>query len=466
MNTVTIVLIVVAAVLLISLIVMISRLATVKAQLNVSNSRLVEERKSAEETLTRRLGEKQEEVDRLRREDDRRHQEAIKAQQTLFNTTIEGLKDQVKAATEDMLQERQKEFSESSSKQLTDIVDPLKNAMKEMQTAMGENKVSQTALRTEIKAQMENMIKQSEAAQKSAEELSRAFKHQTKIQGDWGEAKLAELLKSQGFEEGIHFHTQYTLQDERGNVIKSEDDHNMRPDIVLRVEPGKDIIIDAKVSVSDFIKFANAETDEEAKVHLDAHVKSLEKHVDELAKKDYSRYHYQGDSAIDFVIMFVPMTQALWAAMQAKPTLWRDAMDKRVFIADEQTLYAALRIINKTWTKIEQEKNQQHIYELAQNIIDRVGAFLESYDEIGEKLNAAAVSFNNGKKKLQDSGQSIVKPAKDLIVCGLKSKKLDKRRGQTVSIIPTAYLDSEAVLDAEALEETETTTDDQKLSNH
>lgn len=456
MNTETIVLIVIAAGLLISLIVLISRLASVKAQLGVANNRLVEEKAQADATLKQRLSEKQQEMESLRREDDRRHEEAMKAQEIRFNQTIDNMKAQVKAATEDLLQERQEEFSKTSTKSLTDIVNPLKEAMGKMQEVMDKNKQSQTELRTQIKDQMESMVRQSEAVQKSTEELSRAFKHQTKLQGDWGESILAEQLKAQGFVEGVHYHTQYTLQDEQGNVIKSDDDHNLRPDVVLQIEPGKDVIIDAKVSVSDFIKYANANNDEEATTHLANHVKSLEKHVDELARKDYSKYHYKDDSVVDFVIMFVPMTQALWSAMRAKPTLWRDAADKRVLIADEQTLYAMLKIINKTWIKIEQEKNQQQIYNLAQLMVDRVGEFLKSYEEIGNQLEAATESFNKGRLKLQDTGRSIVGPARNLIDLGLKGRKPNKK-GKMVSIIPEVYLGQESIEDAEAIDITEET---------
>ena len=158
--------------------------------------------------------------------------------------------------------------------------------------------------------------------------------------------------------------------------------------------------------------------------------------------------------------MFVPMTQALWSAMRAKPTLWRDAADKRVLIADDQTLYAMLKIINRTWIKIEQEKNQQHIYDLAQVMVDRVGEFLKSYEEIGKQLEAATDSFNKGKLKLQDSGRSIVGPARNLIDLGLKGRKTNKK-GKLVSIIPEAYLGQESIEDAEVIDITEETDDNE-----
>ena len=158
-------------------------------------------------------------------------------------------------------------------------------------------------------------------------------------------------------------------------------------------------------------------------MHLKAHVASLQKHVDELAKKDYSSYIQPPKIKMGYVIMFVPHFSALWTALNEQPDLWRKAMDRNVFIADEQTLFAALKIINMTWTQIKQAQNHEEVFRLANEMIDRVGQFVTKYEEVGKALDKAQIAFGEGKKKLEDHGQSIVVSAKKLQKLGAKSSK-------------------------------------------
>lgn len=166
--------------------------------------------------------------------------------------------------------------------------------------------------------------------------------------------------------------------------------------------------------------YVNAETEDERKKYLDAHIKSINKHVEELSKKDYSSYIQPPKLKMDYVIMFVPHTGALWTALNVQPNLWRKAMEKNVFIADEQTLFAALRIINLTWTQITQVQNHEKVYALANEMIDRVGQFIKKYQAIGKALDNAKSAYEDGEKKLQPNGQSILQTCGKLIKLGAK----------------------------------------------
>ena len=351
---------------------------------------------------------------------EKRHEQAIKAQQELFDATMAKVTAQLKSATDDMLKERQKEFAESSNTNLGQIVNPLRETIEKMKQTMSESTLKQTELSSEMKVNIENMMKHSDAAKQSADELARVFKHKSKVQGDWGERVLDELLESQGLTEGVHYETQATMRDASGNVVKTDTGGNLRPDVIMHIDSNRDIIIDSKVSLTAFWDYINAENEDERQKHLKAHIDSVQKHVKELSKKDYSSYIKAPKVKMDYVIMFVPHTGALWTALNAQPDLWRKAMEMNVFIADEQTLFAALRMISLTWTQIAQAQNHEKVYELANEILDRVGKFMKSYENIGKAIKNAQDAYEEGEKKLAPSGQSIIQTCAKLERLGAK----------------------------------------------
>lgn len=343
----------------------------------------------------------------------KQHQEeAIRTLKQEFDALIARMEAQTKSATDEMLRQRQKEFAESSHQNLGQLVNPLRETIDKMQQAMRESTLKQTELGSAMKENIERMIRQSEAAKLSADELARVFKHGSKVQGDWGETVLAELLDSQGLTKGIHYDTQVVIRTDEGSLL--------RPDVILHLDQQREVIIDSKVSLTAFMDYVNADTDADRQRFLRAHIESIQKHVKELAAKDYSAYIQPPKVRMNYVIMFVPHTGALWTALNAQPDLWRKAMEKNVFIADEQTLYAALHIINLTWTQIAQAQNHEKVFALANEMIDRVGQFVRKYEEVGKALAKAQTAYEEGGRKLAPQGQSILTTAGKLIKLGAK----------------------------------------------
>ena len=370
-------------------------------------------------------------------EQDRRHRIDTEALEKRFADTIKALREQVENTTNTMLKQRQEEFSDTSTKNIDSIVKPLKETIDKMKEEMAKNSTVQTTMSAEIKTNMEHMIRQSIEAQKSAEELTRAFKRESKTQGDWGEVVLSNLLAKQGFTEGKDFEVQVVLRDADGQTIHPDGGENLRPDVLLHLDDKRDVIIDSKVSMTAYIDYANAEDELMRRHFLKEHIASLKKHVDELSAKNYTQY--QTNAHLDFVIMFVPHSPALWAATTEEPSLWQDAMQKKVFIADEQTLYAALRIIRITWTHIDQEQNHKRLYELAQEMLERTGNFLKEYDSLGKNLQDALEAFDSSRKKLLPGGRSIGTTASQILALGIDNTKVSKgKKGST--IIPSDYL--------------------------
>ena len=352
-----------------------------------------------------------------------RHKESMAALQARFDDAMKAMKAQVQAATDELLKQRQKEFAEQSNTNLGQIVTPLRETIDRMKKAMEDNTLKQTSMSSEMRTSIEHLMRQSQAAQKSAEELTRVFKHGSKVQGDWGETVLDELLEAQGLTRGIHYDTQAVIRDVSGRAIKSEEGSTLRPDIILHLDQRREVIIDSKVSLTAFMDYVNAENEEERQQYLKAHIASLQSHVKELSAKDYSSYIQPPKVRMDYVIMFVPQTGALWTALNAQPDLWRKAMDKNVFIADEQTLFAALRIINLTWTQIAQAQNHEKVYALANEMLDRVGQFMKKYQALGKALDNAAKAYEDGEKKLQPTGQSILQTCAKLKKLGAKASE-------------------------------------------
>ena len=348
-------------------------------------------------------------------------EEAIKLIQTQFEESTKALRAQLKDDTSQILKSRQEELEKSSQQNIGQILDPLKKNIEELRKAMDEGSKEQAERNGELKERIANLMQQSDATRRSADELAKALKHGSKVQGDWGETVLNELLDSQGLTEGRHYEVQHVLCDECGHPIKNANGGILRPDVILHLDTKRDLVIDSKVSLSAFIDYMNAENEDSRKEALKRHIESLRKHVDELSKKDYASYINADRQMVDYTIMFVPVSGALWTAMNEDKNLWRDAADKKVYIADEQSLYGALRMVSLTWTQISQAENHRKVYELANEMIERVGIFREKYDNLGNALLKAQKEYEDGKKKLEPGGVSIINTSKKLIELGSKN---------------------------------------------
>lgn len=390
-----------------------------KGRLAADEARL-QERESAHERL---MAEKE----RLHAEaiaaQEMRHNEALEALRRQFDETVKAMGEKLKNVTEEMLKQRQSEFAESSKVKIDQLLQPLNATIREMKDTVTANTAKHSELGGRLDAGLSTLLQHTVAAQASADRLADALKGSNRVQGEWGETVLRELLESQGLSENVHFHTQYVITDAAGKAVKNDEGNSMRPDIVLHLDRSRDVIIDSKVSLSSYLEYINATDEVQRKQALDAHIRSIENHVSQLVKKDYSSYVADGKIGLGYVIMFVPNTSALLLATSAKPDLWRKAMEKRVYIADEQTLYAALKIVSMTWSQITQAANHEKVFSLAQEMLDRVGAFMQKYVEIGNKLEAATRSYGEGMKKLRDAGQSIPQTCRKLVALGAQSKK-------------------------------------------
>ena len=373
------------------------------------------------EAETRKVGEVREEAERRIAEMEHRHENSLNEQRVHFDDLSKRLVAEAKNATEEMVKLREKQMAESGHATMEQLVNPLKETIAKMEKTMNETTLQQTNANSALKEVLKQSIASNDVAKRTAEDLVRAFKHDSKIQGDWGECVLEELLTALGLEEGVHFDVQASIRDAGGATVRSDTTGTLlRPDVIVHLDKTKDVIVDSKVSMKDFLDYVAAEGSDQRKELLKKHIESLKKHVKELSAKDYSRYVQSPKKTMDFVIMFVPRSAALWVALNEEPSLWRDAMEKNVFIADEQTLYAALRMIKLTWRQIQQAENQQKVFDLANEMLNRVGQFVKQMKVIGDSLDKAQKAYKTGMSKFAEKGASVVTTCRKLELLGAK----------------------------------------------
>lgn len=331
------------------------------------------------------------------------------------------MEEQMKNMTQELLKQREQELAGTNTRQMGAIIEPLKETIKEMKTAMDTTRDTSNRNTASLEKAIEEVMKRTTEIGAGADRLAGALRNENKMQGNWGEMVLSELLSSQGLKEGIHYEVQAPLRTVDGRtVLNDESGKRMIPDVVLHYPDGKDAIIDAKVSLTAFIDFHNADTEAEREVAKERHLRSLRQHVKELARKDYAAHVRPPRQAVNYVIMFVPNEGALQLALCSDTTLWREAFEQGVFIAGEQNLIAALRMIELAWTQVQQARNQEEVFELANQLLKRMGDFFKLFEEVGGKIEQASQAFLSAQKKLHTGQQSIVGSANKLIRLGAK----------------------------------------------
>ena len=351
-------------------------------------------------------------------------EQAEEEQNRRFREQLQLVQEQLQNATREMLGQRTQELSRQNTEQMSAIINPLKETIGQMRTAMDQSRETHVKNTAALEKAIEDVMKRTVEIGAEADKLASALRNESKVQGNWGELILDELLESQGLTEGVHYEKQVLLRDKQGKAILNEETgQRMIPDTILHYPDGKDAIIDSKVSLTAFVDYQNAETDEERAAALQRHVKSVRNHVDELARKNYSAYIKPPRQALNYVIMFVPNEGALQLALAQAPDLWREAFSKGVFVTGEQNLTAALRIIQIAWTQVRQAQNQEAIFETARMLLDRVADFIGHFETMGQKLQDASTAYQKAADKLKDGRLSVVGAANKLIKLGAKTKK-------------------------------------------
>ena len=344
-----------------------------------------------------------------------------------IKTQLDLIKEQMQTTSEKVLKMRQEELGAQNKEQVSKIIDPLQRSLKDMQEALDKTKEQQTEALTRLDETIKINMQKSAAIGETADRLTRALTGEVKVQGNFGELKLKQLLEDLELKEGEQFDTQETLRDKGGKGAKGDDGKGLIPDFILHFPNNRHVVVDSKMSLTDYERYMNAEDGTPEKSdYLKAHIDSVRAQVKRLAKKEYTKYLPEGYNRLNFAIMYVPIEGALNLALLNDASLWREAYDEGVMILGPQTMYMNLRVLEMMWTQVRQLKNQQAMMDAANTVIERVQDFGTRFQDVESSMNDTIKKMNRLKITTADSGQSIITAAKNLLKAGARENKKKK----------------------------------------
>ena len=329
---------------------------------------------------------------------------------------LQGARDELRAQFAELagkiFEEREQRFAETSHERLGQLLDPLKERIQSFEKRVEESYQNEARERFSLAKELERLQQLNQRLGDEATNLTRALQGQ-KTQGNWGELILERVLEHAGLEKGREYHTQVSL--------KSADGERFQPDVLIQLPGDKQVVVDAKVSLTAYQALICAEDEGSRVLALKQHVLSLRNHLKGLSLKDYQRL--EGLQSLDFVLLFVPIEAAFAAALQADPELFQDAYSKHIVIVSPTTLLATLRVIDSLWRQERQSQNAREIAERAGGLYDKFAAFIQDLDEIGTRLQQLDKAYLGARNKLTDGRGNLVGRAEQLKLLGARASK-------------------------------------------
>ena len=334
------------------------------------------------------------------------HKRELAEMQQRLTTEFENIANRV-------LQQRQEDFSQQSRKQIGDMLLPLSERIKDFREQVSNAFNQETREKASLQAELKQLIELNQTLSKDATNLTQALKGDVKKQGNWGEFILEKVLEASGLRKGMEYEREVVVHGVEGDVL--------RPDVIIRMPDNKHIIVDSKVSLVAYEQLQHAETDEQYKSLLKAHVESLKQHVKELYDKQYQRA--TGLNTPDFVLMFVPIEASYSVAIQADSTLYDYALERKIVIVSPTTLLATLHTISYVWKQENQSRNAQEIARLAGAMYDKLCGMTEDFQKVQKSLDSAQKAYNETFKKLSEGNGNVLRTADRIRELGAKASK-------------------------------------------
>ncbi|WP_323915685.1 DNA recombination protein RmuC [Aeromonas veronii] len=289
-------------------------------------------------------------------------------------------------------------FRELNQNSLDLLLTPLKEQLEGFRRQVGETHAQETAQRHSLKFELERLAELNARMTEEAAALTRALKGDSKQQGNWGEVVLARILSECGLREGHEYHTQVNIEVEKGK--------RYQPDVIVHLPQEKDIIIDAKVSLTAYERWYNADDELGKAVALKEHVASVRNHIRELGRKDYQQL--PGVRTLDYVLMFVAVEPAFLTAMEADPSLVRYGLDNNILLVSPTNLMVALRTIENLWRYERQNQNARQIAERAGRLYEKLRLFVEEMQQMGGSLHKAQESYDKAMGRLVNGRGNLI----------------------------------------------------------
>ncbi len=380
------------------------------------------------------------------------HEEALKVQKEQQEKNLESMRDVFKNLTA----ENSATFKTQSAETIAEILKPIEAKFKEFDESVRKTQTDSAAQSAALKTHIENVLKQSKAVGDEAKNLANALTGHSKVQGDFGEMLLTDVLKNAGLTEGIHYVTQGVIEDEDGREIKSESGKTMIPDVKIYYPDDTIVIVDSKVSLSAYQNFIAAESVEDRKKFAKKHVESVRKHIEELRDKGYASYIPEGKRKVNYNIMFIPIEGAFRLMLEEEPRLWQVAKDNNVLIVSQMTLIIVLNMIQMAWKQADQEKNIAEVYKITAELMAELKGWMEAHVSIGTHLEEALEAYETSTKKLNTGKQNVMQKIEKLEKLNLAPKKSQaKIKTKTRSNGPQTVIPKELAVEEMGSEEME-----------
>jgi DNA recombination protein RmuC len=335
--------------------------------------------------------------------------QALDTQQARLRADFENLANR-------LLEHNSEQLSTRNARQMQMILSPLREKIQEFEGNIERKFIEETREKASLRTEIEQLRDLNQQLSHDAHSLAAALKGQSKVQGDWGEMQLEVLLEKAGLQRGTHFVTQHTFRDDEGAA--------KRPDFIIQLPDNKQLIIDAKVSLTAFERYYNDPDPAQKEAHLRAHVDSLRNHVRDLSSKNYQQL-YQVNSP-DYLLLFVPLESALSTATQADPRLFTDALDRNIVLVTTSSLLATMRTVSHLWRQEKQSRSVQEIARQSGLLYDKFVAFVEDLRSIGTRLDAARSAYDDAMNKLSTAarpGDTLIGKAEKIRELGAKATK-------------------------------------------
>ncbi|MFM0002048.1 DNA recombination protein RmuC [Paraburkholderia dipogonis] len=354
----------------------------------------------------------------------------------------ETLSDQFKTLATEILEEKSKRFAEQNQTNLGLLLEPLKTRLSEFQGKVEEVYVQEAKDRSALSTQVRQLVELNQALSQDAKNLTVALKGSAKTQGNWGELILERVLEASGLRKGDEYHVQ--------DSQVREDGTRAQPDVVINLPEERKLVVDSKVSLLAYERYASAESDEERVVALRQHVESIRNHIKSLSDKQYQALY---GKSLDFVLAFVPIEPAFMLAVTNDNELFMDAWRRNVLLVSPSTLLFVVRTVAHLWRQEAQSRNAQDIARRGAELYDKLCGFVEDLQLVGSRLGQAQKAYDSAHNKLAIGKGNVIRQAEMLRDMGVKpSKALPQPLVESASaeeqviVIPAALVDASAIV--------------------